>query len=352
MVVASLWAGFSRVNWFPVAGMLAATLYILEMPQKGVTFWKYWRWPVMSALLGLPVAICAFAIFILISGRPFGDFVTSFQSPLLIYRLFPSEAYGNGILLMLLYISLPALVLITWYLIANRKAWRPLRLLGLLTIHLALLISGLIVSTKIGGGNNLHNLDAFIVLMAVTIAYLIFNRFVVDDPGFLVQKRVPVFLILLLALIPVLFAQNSLSPFSRYDHASAWNDINQLQGWIDRKVKNGDEVLFIQDRHLLTFGLIENVKLVPEYEKVFLMEMAMAENEAYFEKFNHDLQNNRFSLIVVEPLHLGMKPTTTVFAEENNAWVKYVARPINQYYTVVFESNNKQLSVLAPRPNE
>jgi hypothetical protein len=47
-----------------------------------------------------------------------------------------------------------------------------------------------------------------------------------------------------------------------------------------------------------------------------------------------------------------MKPTTTVFAEENNAWVKYVARPINQYYTVVFESNNKQLSVLAPRPNE
>ena len=31
VLVASLWAGISRVNWLPVPGMLAAALYLLEV---------------------------------------------------------------------------------------------------------------------------------------------------------------------------------------------------------------------------------------------------------------------------------------------------------------------------------
>jgi hypothetical protein len=352
VLIASLWAGISRVNWFPVAGMLAATLYILEKPQEEQSFWQYWRWRVSSALLALLVAFGAQVAYIFLSGRPPEDFVSSFRSPLLFYRLFPNEAFGMGILLMLVVASLPAIILIFWHLLPARRSWRPLRLLGLLTILLALLVAGLIVSSKIGGGNNLHNLDAFMVILAVIVIYILFTRFVVDDPDRFAQVESPFSLILLMAFIPTLFVLDSLRPFLTRDYETAWETIEQVQVLIDQWVPNGGEVLFIQHRHLLTFGMIEGVKLVPEYEKVFLMEMAMSENEHYLNNFHHDIETQRFDLIVIEPLHLYTKPYTEIFSEENNAWIISVNYPIDETYQMIFVSHKTGLSVLVPRPVE
>ncbi|NLN70121.1 MAG: hypothetical protein GX142_04975 [Chloroflexi bacterium] len=350
MVLASLWAGFSRVNWFPVAGMLAATMYILEKPLNEQSFWEYWLWPVLTAFSGLLIAFGSSLAYIFLSGRPAEDFVTSFKSPLLIYRLFPNEAYGMGIINLLLIASVPAFVIILWRVLTAKQAWRPLRLLALLTLHAALLIAGLVVSTKIGGGNNLHNLDAFLVFLAVTAVYVLFNQFSADDPTRLTRMNPPLTLILLAVLLPILFTVNALRPYPTPDLTKAWQVIEQMQVLIEQRTQEAGEVLFIEDRHLLTFGLIEGVKLVPEYEKVFLMEMAMSENEPYIERFQNDIQTQRFDLIVVSPLHLGLKDQTKPFAEENNAWVKYVAKPIDRYYEIVFTADDGQISLLAPKP--
>ncbi len=348
VMIASIWAGISRVNWFPVAGLLGATLYILEKPQEDRSFWQYWRWPVLASLIGLMVGFGSQAVYAGISGRAAEDFVSAFRSPLLFYRLLPNEAFGMGVLLMLAVASLPPILFILRRLLSKWQAWQPLRLMGLLTILLALMLSGLVVSAKIGGGNNLHNLDAFLVFLAVTVMYLLFNRFIPDQPDDLPQPITPIVLILLMGFIPTLFLLNSLRPYGNRDTDRAWDDITQVQALIDAWALEEGEVLFIQNRHLLTFGLIDGVKLVPEYEKVFLMEMAMSENETYLNHFRDDIESQRFDLIVIEPLFYYEKKSTEVFSEENNAWTKHVSRTLDQSYEVIFESEQSGLSVLIP----
>jgi hypothetical protein len=349
VVVASIWAGISRVNWFPMAGMLAATLYLLEKPQEDESFWAYWCWPVLSVLLGLAIAFGTQAVYIVISGRPPGDFVTSFQSPLLRYRLFPNEAFGDGIVILLLIAVLPVILVMLWNLLPNLKAWRPLRLLGLLSILVALLTTGLIVSMKIGGGNNLHNLDAFMVFLAIAAAYTFFKRFIPDVSQRMTPQKTPMMLIILLGLIPSLFLLDHMRPYGTWDREGAWDDIQQIQALIDQWAATEGEVLFIQDRHMLSFGMIEGVQLVPEYEKVFLMEMAMAGNQAYLQNFRLDLASHRFDLIVVETQNLGYKPASEPFSEENNAWFVHVAIPIDQYYRAIFDSPQSGISVMVPK---
>ena len=186
----------------------------------------------------------------------------------------------------------------------------------------------------------------------MTVIYVLFNRFAVDDPDRFAQIESPFALILLMALIPTLFVLRNLRTFATWDNETAWQTIEQVQEMIDQWVPEDGEVLFIQDRHLLTFGMIEGVKLVPEYEKVFLMEMAMSENETYLSKFQGDIETQRFDLIVIEPLYFYTKPTSEIFSEENNAWIISVNRPIDQTYQVIFVSHKTGLSVLVPRTTE
>ncbi len=110
------------------------------------------------------LAILSQSIYAVISGKPRRGFGSGFNSPLL-YRLFPNEAYGSGILNVTLVAIFPLLVIVCWYLFKRRRAWDWLRLLALLLILLALMVVGLIVSMKIGGGDNLHNMDAFLVFL-------------------------------------------------------------------------------------------------------------------------------------------------------------------------------------------
>ncbi len=350
VLLASLWAGISRVNWFPVAGMLAVTLYVLEIPQGKKKFWPYWRWPVVAVLAGFLLAFSAQALYVAISGKPPEVFSSSFNSPLFSYRLFRNEAFGPGILVMAFIACMPAILLILWQLLPRLRSWRALRLLALLCILSTLLAVGLIVSIKIGGGDNLHNLDAFLVFLAVIAAYVLFNRFVVDDLDSFVKFKTPYLLVLLVGLMPILFVLDIFEPCPVRDSTRAWQDIEQLQVLIDEIVPEDGEVLFIHNRHLLTFGLIQGVELVPEYEKVFLMEMTMSENENYLTAFKQDMEIHRFDLIVVEPLFLDLKPISETFSEENNAWMRHVARPIDRYYQSIFESEESAMSVMVPKP--
>jgi len=349
VIIASLWAGICRINWFPVAGALAVTLYIVEVPQRDKKFWEYWAWPVLAVLLGVTTAIGSNALYVMISGHSLDGFLTSINSPLLSYRLFPNDAYGPGLLVSLIIAIFPLILIMFWRLLPNLRSWHKLRLSAMFLILAVFLVGGLIVSIKIGGGNNLHNLDAFLVLLSVVTIYLLFNRFIPDDHSHYKRLETPIILLMLLGLIPIAFLLDNVRSYPTLDHKRAWDDINEIQSLSDELVPDNGEVLFIHNRHLLTFNIIDGVDLISDYEKVFLMEMAMSETMSYLDSFKHDIETHRFYMIITEPLFLGIKPMSAVFAEENNAWVVHVARPIDQSYKTIFESRESAISVMVPK---
>jgi hypothetical protein len=106
----------------------------------------------------------------------------------------------------------------------------------------------------------------------------------------------------------------------------------------------------LDQRQLLTFGFITNVPLVPEYDKKVLMEQALASNRDYFEEFYRDLQDDRFSLIITQPLNTPRKGSDYQFGEENNAWVKWISRPLLCYYEEKQTFLEVNVQLLVPNP--
>jgi hypothetical protein len=106
----------------------------------------------------------------------------------------------------------------------------------------------------------------------------------------------------------------------------------ELRALVGEATGRGGEVLFISERHLLTFGLLGDVTLVEPYETVFLMEMAMSGNQTYLQKFYQEIGRQRFDLIVSDPLHDTFKGRDYPFGEENDVWVTRIARPVLSSY--------------------
>ena len=360
VLVASAWAGISRINWFPVPGMLAATLYILEEPVKQRTFWQYWRKPMLWTILGTAAAFGAQTAYAVISGNPPGEFTSSLTSELLWYRLLPNPTYPSGVLLSALVVILPMLALILARLAGHWKRIHLLRLVALGAIMVVLLAGGLVVSTKIGGGSNLHNLDAFLSLFMVVTASAVFNRIAWEDsqgqslsktdtPLEIYQPIIRQGWLALTILIPVYFAILFGSPYKMPSQADTLDTLSKIERFIERLDPNGDSVLFIDERQLLTFQTIKGVKLIPDYEKVFLMEMAMAGNPNYLGRFHTDLKNHRFSMIVSEPLFITTKGSSEPFGEENDAWVEQVSKPVLCYYESARFLRATSLQILVPK---
>jgi hypothetical protein len=124
--------------------------------------------------------------------------------------------------------------------------------------------------------------------------------------------------------------------------------LQTIQEEVDGAKAHG-EILFMDQRQLLTFGNISGVTLVPEYEKKRMMDEALSENSSYFEPFYTDLAAHRFSLIVSEPLHTPVKDSSYQFGEENNAWVKWVSNPVLCYYEEVDTIKEVGVQLLVPK---
>jgi len=109
------------------------------------------------------------------------------------------------------------------------------------------------------------------------------------------------------------------------------------------------EVLFMDQRQLLTFGYIQDVPLVAEYEKKGLINEALSGSVDYFIPFYEDLAAGRFSLIVTQPLFTPIKDEDYVFGEENNAWVDWVSIPVLCYYERAERLRPVRVELLVPR---
>jgi hypothetical protein len=353
ILLASAWAGISRINWFPVPAMLAATLYLLEEPAVQQPLWRYLARPLMWGVAGTAVAFGVQKAYIAWSGNPPDLFSSSFSSDLLWYRLLPNPTYPLGILLSALLVSLPLLLIIFGRMAGHWKAYHPIRLLGLVAIMLALFVVGVIVSTKIGGGSNLHNLDSYLCFLIIIAAYFYFGNTVEDWP---LEHAVPSphwathWAVIVLALaIPMYYTLALGGPRSFPTPAQTAQDIETLSKYVNKYSEQNGEVLFISERELVTFNTIPGVRLAPDYERVFLMEMAMSGNPDYLSKFHDELKNHRFAMIVSEPLFLQYKSADEIFGEENNAWVSQVSKYVFCYYEPQKMLRNSRIQLLVPR---
>ena len=349
VLVASAWAGISRVNWFPVPGVLAAALYLLEVPVERKSIWRYSIPPALWILLGTGLAFLTQRLYILWSGNPADQFGSGFTSDLLWYRLYPSPTYPGGILRNLIWVMLPLLLIIIVRMWLCRRQLHWLRHLGIWMGLFALFIVGLIVSVKIGGGSNLHNMDAFLVMLMIVGSYFYFEKFgkeIEDAPG---NPKPLKALAYFAACVPIFFAITSGGRPPAYDFATAQKNLALLRENLQSTVQEDGKILFIDQRHLLTFGYLKDIPLVPDYEMLFLMEMVMSGNRAYLDKFVSDLKNQRFAVIVSGEQPTTLQGSAYEFGEENDAWVKEVAEPLLCYYRQAAQYESMNLALYVPR---
>ena len=345
--LASIWAGISRVNWFPVPAMLGIAIYVLETSFAGKG-WRYWMHPFLLGVVGFGAALIAQFLYINISGnadaRAFGS---SFTSDLLWNRLLPNSTFPLGILPAILIVAAPLGIALYQMLHGKLANLHPLRSLALLALLLILFLGGLVVSTKIGGGGDLHNMDAFLVMFALIVTSFFAGRVVGDGeptPGWgNFQWGVAAL------LVPLGFALPQIGFFNSYDHVKVEKDIQRLQQVVSEAVNNGSEVLFITERQLLTFDELKNVPLIPEYEQVELMEMAMSGNREYLEKYYSDLDDRRFALIIAEEQKYNPRSNGS-FLEEDNAWVRYIGAPLLCAYKPLETLLSNNVQIFVPRP--
>jgi hypothetical protein len=292
------------------------------------------------------------------------------DQPLLWYRLFPNATYGMGILTGLLIATLPLMIILLYLVIEKKWTLNIWQALAVTLPLLAFLTVGLIVSTKIGGGGDLHNMDMFLISL-VFIAALIWKQN--GSEHFVTVDLLPFWVKIVLILSMGLPGLQSLQVMRSYDFGkdASWLvtltdaksekslDMYPSQDVTDAALKTikeevslarsmGGEVLFMDQRQLLTFGFITDVPLVAEYEKKFLMDEALSSNSVYFEKFYSDISTQRFSLIISEPLRAPIKDSSYQFGEENNAWVKWVSNPVLCYYEPKITLKEVGVQLLVP----
>jgi hypothetical protein len=208
----------------------------------------------------------------------------------------------------------------------------------------------MVVSVKIGGGGDLHNMDAFLVLLALIAASFFGGCVTADQDGAPAWGQIHWSITVAALLVPIGFALPQIGFLPRYDQVKAEKDIQRLQEVTSQAAADGGDVLFVTERQLLTFDILKDVPLIPEYEQIELMELAMSGNRGQLEKYYTDLNNHRFALIIAED----QKFTTQkegAFVEENVAWVKYVGAPLLCAYKPVESLLSSNVVIFIPRPS-
>jgi hypothetical protein len=304
-------------------------------------------------VIGFAVAFITQRTYIALSGIPNPDFFyTSLTSNLLWYRLLPNASYQYGVLPAALIASLPLWIAILAVLRQRRDDIHPLRLGLVFATLLALFAGGLVVSMKIGGGVDIHNLDAYWSVLLIVTAYLVFARYTPETGTQTSPINLHWSVLALLVIVPAWFALQGSVSFKTYDPIRTQSVLAQIQAQVDAVNAQGGEILFITQRHLVSMHMLDGVTMVPEYEREELMEMAMGNNQEYLQIFRADMEGQRFAAIVVDPLSYRLLGRNYAFGEENNAWVRRAMKPIlcNYQETAVFPED--EIAIYVPQVGE
>lgn len=361
MALAGYFVRISRITWTFAPAIWAALITLLDdtSPFASTTLHR-WRRALVLGITGLSgffVLDVLPPIIARIQGlTPTASIVSiegiqsaGSRQPLLWERLLPNSTFALGILPGLIIATAPLIVLLILY--TSQKKWRldSWQKLALLASLLTFLVVGIVVSVKIGGGSNLHNMDMFLIEL-LFIAGLLWDRGGRDwllkvTSGLTKWGRI---MVILAIMLPVFRDMMVAEPIQFPSPQESQDALISIQSAIAEAKQKG-EVLFIDQRQLLTFGYIQDLPLVPEFEKKRMMDQAMADNATYFEDFYRDLANHRFSLIISEPLAVRWQGDEYHFGNENDAWVKWISIPVLCYYQIgsTFKETGTQL--LSPR---
>jgi hypothetical protein len=241
------------------------------------------------------------------------------------------------------------------YMLAGRRwKWDLFQHLAVWGALGGFLAAGLVISAKIGGGGDLHNTDLFIMTLVFVTA------FALAGSGEALEVRSwPAPALAMLGFLLLLPAYQ-FTPFYSSAGYHLWLDrpsqgemqaaLDKIRGAVDDYSQRG-EVLFMDQRQLLTFGYVDEIPFVPEYEKKYMMDQALASNQTYFRPYYADLAARRFKLIVTEPLKVNLKGQTGVFSDENDLWVIWVSEPTLCFYEPIMTDKSVGVQMLVPRQN-
>ena len=79
------------------------------------------------------------------------------------------------------------------------------------------------------------------------------------------------------------------------------------------------------------------------------VEMAMAQNDTYLQRFRTDLENHRFAAIVVDPLRYNLVGEQDAMGAENNAWTRAVVKKVlcNYQQAAIFPAD--RIAIYVPQ---
>jgi hypothetical protein len=346
LIAASLAAGLSRWTWAvgPGAWGALADLFLYYPQRKGNFLRRLWP-TVAFALLGVLPGVLASWTQVWSRGPGF-----AFKQPLLWYRMWPNTTYPPGAVLGILMATGSLVILLVWLAVTRRWKMDWLQALAAGGATLAFLVTGMVISMKIGGGGDLHNFDLYIL---TTVLLVGLAAYALHREGSLTLRAWP--RVAQVALVLVLFfpfwsaykvSQPLPVPFSNVIHSSL-----QTLKAVVAKYQTKGEILFMDQRQLLTFGYIKDVPFTPDYEKKYMMDQAMAGNAPYFQAYYRDLANHRFVLIITEPLRVQHVGRERSFGEENDAWVQWVSAPTLCFYQSIQIFEDVGVELLVPNPN-
>lgn len=360
VAASAFFAYYSRWSWVYAPGLWAGMLALMraDAPSLHRRDWPKLARPVVLGLSGF-IGGQLLPIFIRIPSGTHPQTAdaagalnlsnkSAFTQELLWERLWPNATFGPGVILGLLIIVVP---LVVWIALSKRSSAAQLNTLqkfGLAFPIFAFLVVGVIASTKIGGGGDLHNLDMFFVSMLILAAW--FWRDVISwlqQSDHLGGRH---FLVCFMLLAPLIYSlMYSYSPPLELPSKEQTSfSLVEIQAAVDQAKEQG-EVLFLDQRQLLTFGFMPDVPLVDVYEKKVLIDFAMSGDQAYFDDFYSDLANQRFTLIISEPVNLRLSGGEGPFAEENDVWVEWVSTYLLRYYKVLKTYKSIGVQLLVPR---
>jgi len=351
--LAGYYVGLSRWTWLVAPAVWAGLLALLWQEDDPDN--QRWGWLPVSRKAFLEAALLvASSVLGGILAKP-GLFsapeeATGFalKQPLLWYRLFPNATYSYGLLLGALLAAGPLAMILIWLVWTKRWRLNWLQWLSALLPSLAFLALGLVASTKIGGGSNLHNLDMFLITLVILAGLAL--RVLINKGMALpaAWPRLAQALFLLVIFLPALEAFKSGSPQKIPSQEVVRNALDVIQTEVSQAGQAG-EVLVMDQRQLLTFGNIQNVTLVPEYEMKYMMDQSMAGSPASFARFYQDLRDRRFALIVSSILKVQSQGAEHDFGEENDAWDRWVASAVLCYYKPLQTLKEVRVQLLVPR---
>lgn len=350
IILGSIIGGLERIQWFPLAGSISAILYILKTKQNS-NFIKYSWKPLLYIVLGsLTAFITQYVVGHFLINNNAGSFFY-FNEALLWNRLIPNVDLFLGVYPLLFFVTLGLTAYLLNLFISSIKILSKSRIFLISIILIAFLLGGLIVSSKIGGGNNLHNLDGFLFLIVFICGYSQYKRISFDGESIRGEGN-PQWIQNIIVCTPLVFAIIFVYPKIiefKFDIRNDITSVQNLSSEINLISKNRNQIIFISEGQLITFHYINDVILHPEYDSLYMQEMAMAKNQTYLSNFYSSLENHKFPIIVIGGVSSFIKDNSYSLSEENNNWVENIINPINKYYKIGYTDKFGNYLLLVPR---